>query len=160
MKEIETILEPITGYLVKITRNAVAGWYEMEVGIPNTWVFNENNEIGVEVVNETDMGKLLKIFPKSNGVGIDDLVLYVIVVINTNKKIAEKEEEFKRQLQEMKRGIEERASEYYKQMDELKENSFKKLSDNFLEGLGEVKKSRKPRTRKPKIVPTVTGTTG
>jgi hypothetical protein len=159
MKEIETILEPITGYLVKIIRNPQEGWYEMEVGIPNDWVFNENNEIGVEVITETDLGKILKIFPKSQGIGIDDLVLYVIIVINTNKKIAEKQEEFKRQLQEMKRGIEERATEYFKQMDELKENSFKKLSDNFLEGLAKVKKPRKKRTPKPKGVSTVSGTT-
>jgi hypothetical protein len=44
-------------------------------------------------------------------------------------------------------------------MDELKENSFKKLSDNFLEGLAKVKKPRKKRTPKPKGVSTVSGTT-
>lgn len=158
MKEIEAILAPITGHLKSIDRNPVEGWYEMTVAIPKNWVFNENDEIAVEIVNESEVGKLLKIIPKNQSVVIDDLVLYVIIVIDTNKKIAEKEQEFKEQLEEMKKGIEMRASEYFKQLDDLKVNSFAKLSDNFLDGLKETKKERKKRTYKPRTT-TVTGTT-
>lgn len=148
MKEIETILEPITGYLMSITRNPMKGWYEMEVGIPKNWVFNENNEIYVEVVTEGEVGKVLKIIPKRQSVAIDDLVLFVRIVISTNKKIADKELEFKAQMEEMKKGLERKASDFFKELDELKENSFKKLNDNFVEGLTEVKKERKKRTPK------------
>ena len=156
MKEIETILEPITGYLVSITRNPMKGWYEMEVGVPINWVFNENNEIDVEVVQETETGRLLKIIPKNQNVAVDDLVLFVRIVISTNKKIADKELEFKAEMEAMKKGLERKASDFFKELDELKENSFKKLNDNFVEGLDETKKERKKRTPK---VPTTSGDT-
>ena len=156
MKQIEGILEPITGYLKSIDRNPMEGWYEMTVAIPKNWAFNENNEIAVEVVSENEVGKLLKIIPKKQSVVIDDLVLYVIIVIDTNKKIAEKEVEFKEQLEEMKKGIEKKASEYFKQLDDLKVNSFAKLSDSFVNGLNVTKKPRKKRTPKPKTLVIVT----
>ena len=148
MKEIESILEPITGNLNCIKRNSMEGWYEMEIGIPNNWVFNENDEIGVEIISETEMGKLIKIIPKNRNIVVDDLVLFAKIVINTNQKIAEREVEFKSQLEEMKKGIEKKASEFFKELDELKENSFKKLNDNFVAGLNGEKRQRKKRTRK------------
>lgn len=152
MKEVESILEPINGYLNTMTRNTVKGWYELEVGIPKNWVFNENEEIGIEVISENDEGKLLKIFPKNSDVVVDDLFLFVKIVINTNQKIAEKEVEFKGQLEEMKMGIEKKAKEFFKELDELKENSFKKLNDNFVSGLTNIKKERKKRTPKVHVV--------
>lgn len=158
MKEVESILEPINGYLITMSRNTVKGWYELEVGIPKNWVFNENNEIGIEVVSGNDEGKLLKIFPKNSDVAIDDLFLFVKIVIATNQKIAEKETEFKEQLEEMKKGMEKKASDFFKQLDELKENSFKKLNDNFVNGLTKIKKERKKRTPKVHVVTGDTGT--
>jgi len=147
MKEIESILDPISGNLQSIIRNPMKGWYEVEIGIPLNWVFNENDEIDVEVIFENDIGKVIKIFPKNQSVVVDDLVLFAQIVINTNRKIADKEEEFKSQMEEMKRGLEIKASEFFKELDELKENSFKKLNDNFVAGLNE-KKERKKRTSK------------
>ena len=47
MGEVQTILEPISGYLKTLNRDTVKGWYQLEIGIPKNWVFNENNEIGV-----------------------------------------------------------------------------------------------------------------
>jgi SMC interacting uncharacterized protein involved in chromosome segregation len=148
MKEVESILEPISGCLSSITRNTVNGWYELEIGIPKNWVFTENDEIGIEVVSEIDEGKLLKIFPKNVEIVIDDLINFVNIVVNTNKKIAKKEEEFKAQMEEMKKGLEQKASDFFKELDELKENSFKKLNDNFIDGLNQTKKERKKRTLK------------
>jgi hypothetical protein len=157
MKEIESILAPITGYLKSIDRNPMEGWYDMTIAIPKNWVFNANDEIDIEVINETEVGKLLKIVPKSQNIVIDDLVLFVEIVINTNKRIAEKELEFKQQMEEMKKGLEKKASEFFKELDELKENSFKKLNDNFVDGMNEVKKERKKRTPKTHVITGVTG---
>ena len=57
MKTIEALLEHITGYLISITRNAMEGWYEMQIGIPKGWVFNENKEIKCEILSEEEAGK-------------------------------------------------------------------------------------------------------
>ena len=46
MKTIDIALQPIIDYLISISRNTVKGWYELEVGIPKGWVFDENDEIG------------------------------------------------------------------------------------------------------------------
>lgn len=145
MKQLESILEPITGYLKCMNRNTEKGCYELEIGIHKNWVFDENNEIGCETIAELDEGKLIKIFPKNKNIVIDDLILFVEIIIRTNKKIAEKEKQFADKMNEMKKSLEMQASEFYKELDELKENSFKKLNDNFV-----VELKRETRGRKPK----------
>lgn len=131
MKTIEALLEPITGYLISITRNAIEGWYEMELGIPKGWVFNENKEIKCEVISEVEGGKIIKISPKNTDIVIDDLVTFVVVIMDTNKKIADKEREFTERMTAMKKNLEKEVQEYYEELDKLKENSFKNLNDNF-----------------------------
>jgi len=151
MKELESILEPITGYLKCMNRNTEKGWYELEVGIHKNWVFDENKEIGCEIIAELDEGNLIKIFPKNENVVIDDLILFVEIIIRTNKKIAEKEKQFADKMNEMKKSLEVQASEFYKELDELKENSFKKLNDNFVVELKKETRGRKPKNNVLKI---------
>ena len=151
MKEVEGILEPIDGYMLSIERDTINGWYFMKVGIPKNWVFDENNEIGYEILSEADEGKLLKIFPKKQTIVIDDLIAFVEIIIHTNETIAAKEKEFADQMQEFKTSLERKASDFYKELDELKDNSFKKLNDKFVNELTGEKKHRKPRTPRVKI---------
>lgn len=153
MKTIELALQNVTGFLMSITRNTVDGWYEIEVGIPDKWVFDENTEIRCEVLGEGNGGKLVKISPKKTDVSLDDLILFVEIIIETNHKIAEKEKQFTDRMEEMKKVLEKEASEYYKELDELRENSFKKSNDNFVQNLhstDELPKQRKPRQPKEK----------
>lgn len=151
MKTIEAALEPVTGFLLSIKRNPMNGWYEIEIGLPNSWVFDENNEIKCEIISKSDAGKLVKIVPKNDKIVIDDLITFVEIIIETNKKIAEKEKEFTDRMEQMKGMLESEAKKFYEELDELKSNSFKKHNDNFVKELqngdGE-KKQRRGRTPK------------
>jgi len=149
MNTIDLALKPITGYLISITRDTVQGRYELEIGIPSSWVFNQNDEISVEVLSKNDDGKLLKIFPKKDDVIIDDLIVFVEIIIETNRKIAEKEKQFTDRMEEMKGVLEKEANKFYKELDELKENSFKNLSENF------INEKKETRGRKSKEKPLV-----
>ena len=137
MKEVESILEPISSNFVSLTRNPMKGWFELEIGIPNTWVFDANKEIDVETVNETEVGKVIKIIPKNGNVVVDDVILFARII---------------------KRGMEKKAGSFFKELDELKENAFKKLNDNFVNELNGPKRPRKKRTLKVHIVTGDTGT--
>jgi hypothetical protein len=148
MKTVELALEPITGYLLSINRNTVSGWYEFEVGIPKTWVFGENGEIACEILNEADAGKLVKVFPKKDGIGIDDLIVFVVAIIDTNKRIAEKEKEFNERMEAMKGVLEKEAKKYLDELDQLKVNSFK----NLTESLQKPPEKKTPRRKKPAAV--------
>jgi uncharacterized protein with von Willebrand factor type A (vWA) domain len=143
MKIIESALHPTDGYITTFTRNTVEGWWELEVGIPKSWVFNENNEIKCDVITESDFGKLIKISPKNTNVVIDDLVSFVEIIIKTNEKIAKKEQEFGNEMAEMKKMLEEKAKKFYQELDELKENSFKKNNDEFVKSLQSEKEDKK-----------------
>lgn len=161
MKTIELALESITGYLISITRNTIEGWYEIEIGLPSTWYYDENDEIGCDVLTENSAGKLIKIYPKNHDIVIDDLISFVEIIIDTNKRIAEKEKQFTDRMQEMKGVLENEAKKFYEELDELKINSIKNLNDNFIKVLhpeGE-KKQRKPRTLKVNGLPNVSGDT-
>jgi len=146
MKLIETELSPIDGYLISITRNTMEGWYELEIGLPSSWVYDENTIISCEIISEfkEEKAKIIKIAPKKVGIVIDDLVEFVRIILETNKKIAEKEKEFNESLEERKKEIETWARGFYKEMDELKESSFKKVGNEFVEKLVEKPKRGRP----------------
>jgi len=150
MKTIQAALHPTDGYINSFKRNTVEGWWEIEVGLPISWVFDENNKIKCEVLAETEVGKLVRISPKTDKIVIDDLILFVEIIIDTNQRIAKKEKEFTDSLEKKKKELEVWASGFYKEMDELKETSFKKVGENFVKTLQPEKKPRKPRTPKPK----------
>jgi hypothetical protein len=143
MKVIEAALQPTDGYITSFIRNTVEGWWELEIGLPKTWIFNDNDEIKCEVLTENEVGKLIKISPKNPNVVIDDLVLFVEIVIETNEKIAKKEQEFGGEMAEMKKMLEEKAKKFYEELDELKENSFKKNSEEFVKTLQSQKEEKK-----------------
>ena len=155
MKIIESALTPTEGYINSFIRNTVEGWWELEVGLPKTWVFDENSKIGCELIFENELGKLIKVFPKKNNIVIDDLITFVEIIIQTNEKITVKEKEFTNSMQEMKSLLEEKAKQFYEELDELKENSFKNLNNTFANTLNEKSKvitSEKPKTsRKPRV---------
>lgn len=159
MKEIELALEPTNGYVNSFIRDTEHGWWILEVGLPNSWVFDENKKIGCEILFENEVGKLIKVFPKKSGIVIDDLITFVEIIIDTNKKIALKEKEFTDKMQEMKGKLEIEAQKYYQELDELKESSFKKVSQNFADTLEDKPKRGRPKgsTNKTKT-PTTTET--
>ena len=145
MKPVESALTPSNGYINSFTRNTQEGWWEIEVGLPASWVFDENSKIGCETTFDNEIGKLIRVFPKENDIVVDDLIDFIEVIISINEKIAEKEKQFTDKMQEMKSVLEQEAQKFYKELDELKENSFKKKSENTIK---KSKPKRKPRTSK------------
>jgi len=130
MKKIEQALQPINGYLILIERDTVNGWYQLKIGLPSSWVFDENDKITCEVVNENDEGKIIIISPKVKEVVIDDLIGFVGLIITTNKKIAQKEKEFNLKMENFKKDLEEQAKTFYDELDDLKSDSFKNFNDS------------------------------
>jgi len=146
MNTIDLALQPTTGYIKSFTRNTVEGWWELELGIPKAWVYDENSEVGCEILHQNDIGKLLRVFPKSPSILIDDLVAFVEVIIEINKKISDKEKQFTDKMEEMKGMLEKEAKKFYEELDELRETSFKNIGVQ-----AEEKKVRRPRTTKAAI---------
>ncbi len=142
MKIIEGALKGIDGYLISIARDTVKGWYEIEVGLPSKWVFDENDKIGCEVLIDEKEGKLIRISPKNHLIVIDDLVGFVEIIIDVNQKIEEKEKQFTDTMEEMKTELEEKANDYFKELDDLRAESFKKVGGEFAESLKEPKSKR------------------
>jgi hypothetical protein len=152
MKPIELALQSVEGYLLSIARNPVDGWYEIEVGLPSNWVYDQNNEINCEVLDKTEAGSLIKISPKNTDIEIDDLIAFVEIIIDTNKKIAEKEKQFTDKMQEMKGVLETEAKKFYQELDELRANSFKNNNNDFVKNLRpEGEKEKRHRRTKAEI---------
>ena len=99
MKALERALNKIEGYLMSIKRDVVEGHYYLEVGIPKNWVYKETDTVACEVLQETKQGDFVKIYPLKDGIVIDDLIGFVNIIIDTNKLIAKKQEEFDKQLE-------------------------------------------------------------
>lgn len=115
---------PISEYLLKIERDTENGWYEIEIGVPNNWKIKENKDVDCEIVKEFDFAKLIKMKPKHENVFIDDLLEFARIVIDTNKKILEKEEKFIEEMKNKKAELEEMFAEFYKTLEEEQEKAF------------------------------------
>ena len=150
MKTIEGALAAVDGYLISIARDTVNGWYELEIGLPPTWVIDENEKIGCEVLIDEEEGKLIRVSPKNHNIVIDDLVGFVEIIVKTNAMIAEKEKQFTDKMEEMKKELEAEAREYYQELDELKEESFKKVGAKFVESLPDTPTPPKSKRGRPK----------
>jgi hypothetical protein len=117
-------LKPLEGYLISIEIDTINGWYELKIGIPKNWVYKENSNFKIEEVLKSEDGIILKVTPKNNDVVIDDLIDFVLLIIDTNFKIVEKEKEFESKINEIKKQLEDQAKSFYKDIDEMKEKSF------------------------------------
>lgn len=126
---IEQELKKIEGYLLSIQRDTINGWYFLEVGIPSSWISDSNKEIECETIAENDNYKLLKIVPKKRTIIVDDLLLFVIKIMQVNEQIAKKEKEFTSKMESMKKSLEKEAEKFYSDLEKLKQNSFEKLFD-------------------------------
>jgi hypothetical protein len=153
-KTVENALETITGYLISITRNTKNGWYELEIGIPSTWIFNGNDEINCNVLEESETGKLLNISPKTENISVDVLISFVELIISVNIKIAEKELELNNKMEEIKSELEGKLKGFYEELDELKEKPFN-LNDKILNNEAVHKRQYNKRV----ITKPITGTT-
>ena len=129
---IENILKPISGYLIFIARDTMKGNYNLQIGIPNSWVFDSNDNIECEVIEELPNGKRINVKPKKENVNIDDLVSFVVIIVEINERIANKEKEFSEKMDEMKSHFEDEYKNFYKELDELKENSFQTANNKFV----------------------------
>lgn len=127
MGKVEEALSPISGYLSTIARDTVNGWYYLEIGLPNSWVFNESNDVSCEIIREVEEGKLIKVAPKNEKVTLDDLIIFVEFIVETNFQIAEKEKQFSAEMENMKKMLEEKATKFYEELDDIKKHSFKKF---------------------------------
>ena len=119
-------LSTVDGYLSAIYRNPKNGWYEIEIGLPINWVIKETKEINCEVTQSNDKGKFVLVSPKPNfNIDIDDLITFICYVVETNKKVEEKEKELRSILEAEKSALEAKVNVYLSDLESLKEDSFK-----------------------------------
>lgn len=148
MKSIEESLKPLEGYLISINRNAVDGWYELEIGLPKGWIYKSNDLVECEEIQKTDKGVLLKITPKNENVIVDDLISFVALIMETNSNIAKKEEEFSSIMEKVKKDLENQAKAYYEELDKMREESFKNFNTNKKKTTTSSSKSKKTEAEK------------
>lgn len=130
MGQVNTILDKISDYLISINRNTGGGWYELTIGLPITWAFKDSPDVSCVVINETNTGRLILIKPNFIDVNVDDLIDFVLLIINTNKKISEKEEEFKRKIEDIKNNLEDELKKHNLELEKLKKSSFIELNNS------------------------------
>lgn len=136
-------LKPIEDNCFNILRNSENEWWELNVGIPSSWEVKDNNDIGFDILNSSDLGKQIHVFPKKENVTIDDLILFVKIIIKTNQEIEEKERTFTEEIKKMKEGLEEKIKSFYEKLEFDKENAFKSLDVNFEKEFSKSKTEKK-----------------
>jgi hypothetical protein len=121
---IQNIFKSIDGYLISIERDTENGWYFLKVGIPSDWVFKGNKSIACDVKQESELGRIVDIKPKKNGITIDDLIEFLSLVERTNAIIVEKQKEIDERLTEAKLALKKEMEEKLGELENLKEESF------------------------------------
>lgn len=101
-KTIHSKLEKLDGYLISINRNIDTEAYELEVGFRKDWVYKSTSKINCDVIVETENGSRVNISGKDDDVVIDDLIRYVIKVIDKNQDITNLQMKFKEEMEKRK----------------------------------------------------------
>ena len=117
-------LKKIDGYLLSIERNTETSRYEIKVGIPKDWIYQENDRINFDILVESEIGTIIVLFGVTDDVVVDDLIEYVNIVISTNKRIVEMQEDFERKLEEAKEELVKEVSDFEDKIEEVKKQSF------------------------------------
>ena len=149
MGTIKKTLDKLDGKLLSIERNTEEGKYELKIGLPASWVFKSTDYVGLEEIAKNKDGVLLKVFSDDEAVCIDDLIEFVKVIIDTNEKIAQKEEEYNKLMEERKKQLQDEFSKYEEELDQLREKSFKSMADEEEEE-DDKKKDEKKKPTSPK----------
>jgi len=121
---IQDTFKSIDGYLISIERDTENGWYFLKVGIPIDWVFKGNKSIACDVIQESELGKIVNVKPKKNGITVDDLVEFISLIERTNAIIVEKQKEIDERLTEAKEALKIEMEEKLGELENLKEESF------------------------------------
>ena len=145
---VEKELNKIGGNLISITRDIEKGWYYLEIGIPTTWVYNSNKDVDCIVVQELEGGSIIKIEPKKKQVIVDDLLLFVQKIIQTNEHITKRENEFKQKMESMKKRLEKDAEKFYEELEDLKKTAFENIEDEDDTEDDTTESTAKPMTQK------------
>jgi hypothetical protein len=124
MSTIEDKLKDVEGYLASIKRNPDDAAYEIEVGIPKSWVYKENDDFAIKVIQETDLGSLILISGKHDKIILDNLISFVAKIIETNEKLRLMEEEFEKQMKEAKENLEKQLIGFQEKLEKVKSQSF------------------------------------
>lgn len=127
---VHKILEDLDGYLISMERNIDTGMYEFKVGFRKNWVFKATDNVECTIETETENGTIAIISGKYEDVIVDDLIDFVVKVINTNQKITERQEKFEKLLEERKKELEEEILKFDQEIEEFKEKSFEELSES------------------------------
>lgn len=129
IESVESVLNKIGSEFLTLNRNTMKGWHELEIGIPPDWIFRENKNIGCEIILDIEKGKIIRIFPKKMGIIVDDLISFVMIIAETNNRIAEKELEFTNKMNEEKERLEIEAKSFYNELHDLRESSFEGFNE-------------------------------
>ena len=129
MKPLEKALNKIDGYLMSLERDAMKGHYELKVGLPKKWAYKSNDKVECEVLHETEQGDIIKISPKEDNVVIDDLIEFVNIIIDTNKKIAEMQAELDSKLEQQAKEMEDYAIQFMSRIEEVRDSSFEEMEE-------------------------------
>lgn len=133
MRTIHNKLKNLEGYLVSIERDPDMGVYTIKVGLPSGWVYRETETIKCEVLNSSDEGKLILIKPVDDSIVIDDLFRFFDKLIEVNHTILRREEEFQKEMEQIKQLLETKKDEFYQEIDELGDISFSELEKEKIE---------------------------
>jgi len=145
MKQLERALSKIEGYLLSLKRDAVEGYYYLEVGVPKNWAYKANDNVECDVLQSTEHGDLIKIYPKKESVVVDDLIEFVNIIIDTNKKIVDMQKQLDEHLEKQAEQLKEYTKEFMDKIEEMKETSFEEM-EKKQKKVGEKKKPTKTKT--------------
>ena len=145
-------LEKIKEYLISIENYYENDGWILKIGLPSKWVVNNNELINVSMVTEMDEGKIISIRPMGDNVTIDVLLEFVMLIIQTNQAIIDKQKEFELEIKKMENEIAEKTKGYFSEISKLGESQASILSDSSIL----FKENSLPKQKKDKKLPTQT----
>ena len=145
-KPVSEKLKPIDGYVLRIERNTENGYYEVVVGIPINWEYITSKTIMSDLLNETENGKIYKVYSKDEDIVIDDLFDYISEIVKSNEQIEQIQRELEDELANKRKKLEAELAMIYETFENKKNELLGKLKTENQEAKP-VRKAKKIKTQ-------------
>lgn len=136
------LFQDVEDWFWKLEFNPETQSYELYLGIPNDWVYNQNTEeIKIELIHQLEDNSIIKIYYTDGDFTVDDVLDTAKLLISKNKELEKRKEAHREEMERLKNLLIEKEKNFLEYIDTVKDHTLSTTeivkNDGVSEGVNE-----------------------
>lgn len=118
------LFQDVEEWFWKLEYNPELNSYELYLGIPTDWVYNEKSEgVTIELIHELELNSIIKISYTDEDLTVDDVIDTAKQLISKNRELEKRKESHRLEMENLKNILIEKEKNFLEYVDKVKDNS-------------------------------------